>query len=70
MQRRVSNRRVLPDAYGTEAIFAAATGERRVVQGHAHVKRYGGVQAQGLIDDVLEVWHILQILIRRRTVRA
>ena len=40
------------------------------MQRHAHVERHRGIQAHGLVDGVLEVGHILQILVRRRAVRA
>lgn len=61
---------VLEDGDGQGAVRAAAARERRVAEGQAHVEGHHGVQAQGLVHDVLQVLHVLEVVVRGLALEA
>jgi len=70
MQRRISDWCVLPYPHRAKSIFSSSMRQRRIMQGHAHVERDSRVQAQNFVDGVLQVWHTLQIFVRRCSMRS
>ena len=45
------------------AVWTAAGGERRVFEGHAYVVWDDGVQTKGFVQNVLEIFHVFQVLV-------
>lgn len=63
-ERRVRNGRVLEHGQRLGAVGATTTRQRGVLERQAHIKRHGGIKTECLVDDGLEVRHVLDILVR------
>ena len=62
-ERAVADRRVFEDGEGLRAVGPAAAGERRVGQRDADVVGDDGVEAQRLVERVLQVAHGFEVLV-------
>ena len=66
VQGTENDSRVLGDAHEAQTISAAAPRERCIGCRNADIGWEGGVEAEGLVDGVLEVRKFFKILKRRR----
>lgn len=69
-ERRVTDGRVLEHRERLGAVGAAASGQSRVLEGDADVEGHGRVEAERLVEDGLEIRHVLEVVVRGQAVLA
>ncbi|KAI9171981.1 Aromatic amino acid aminotransferase [Paramyrothecium foliicola] len=66
----VADRSVLEDGKGLRTVLAAASGQRGILQGEANVEGDDRVESQDLVQEGLEVGHVLDVFVGWGAVEA